>query len=154
PPKKKPEVALAEKLVAVLEARHDAGEADPLPLGHLAELAAPGADPKLLKRALGKDHFRNRAVVALKADPDSPVALAADAEQLAAGPLLLQRLLRASRTETNHAVPLDALKKKVVPALQRPFAQAVGRQIESASLPATAGCILHKGKQLLFLTED
>jgi hypothetical protein len=151
PPKKKPEVALAEKLVATLEAQrtHGAGSY-PLTLARLIELTDATAAPKLIKQALGKDLFQNQAVLALKGHAESPVALAADAGQLAASPLLLELLLKSARTEENHAQPAADLKKKLSPALQPPFEDAVRR----GELPSSVGRILHKGKALLFLTAD
>jgi hypothetical protein len=151
PPKQKPEAALAEKLVATLQAQRVHGPGSyPLTLTRLIELTEATATPKLIKQALGKDVFQNQAVLALKAHAESPVALAADTGQLASSPLLLDLLLKSARTENNHAQPAADLKKKLSPALQQPFEDAVAR----GALPPGVGRILHKGKALLFLTAD
>jgi hypothetical protein len=150
PPPKKPEVALAERLMAVLTARRQqGGTAYPLTLRQLLELADPAAAPAVVKKALAGDAFKGQAVLAVKSDPDTPVALAADAGRLAGSPLLLEHLLRATRTASSHAAAAAELKRKLAPALQQPFAEAAGRQ-----LPPAVGCVLHRGKQLYFLVTD
>jgi hypothetical protein len=150
PPPPKPEVALAENLLRVLEGQRRLGPASyPLPLRRLVELTDPQASPKLVNRATAGTLFLDRAVVARKKDAEAPVALRVDLTQLAVSSLLLEFMVRRARTAANHAVPINDMKKKLVPALQQQFTDATDRE-----LPATVGCILHKGKWLFFLLED
>jgi hypothetical protein len=150
PPPKKPEVALAEKLLLVLEAQRRLGPTSyPLPLHRLVELTDPQAPPKLVDRATAGTLFVDRAIVARKKDSAAPVALRVDLPQLAVSPLLLEFLLRTARTAANQVSTISDLKKKLTPALQQPFADAVDRQ-----QPATVGTVLYKGKRLFFLLED
>jgi hypothetical protein len=150
PPPRKPEAVLADKLVAVLTARRQqGGTAYPLTLRQLLQLADPAAAPAVVKKALAGETVRGQVVLAVKANPDTPLALAADAGRLATSPLLLEFLLQATRTPANHAAPVSDLQKKLAPELRQPFAEAAGRQ-----LPPTVGCVLHKGKRLFFLLGD
>jgi hypothetical protein len=153
-----PDARLADDLVNVLRAQRQlGGESYPLTLGRLVELTRPGADTALLKKALARREFQDAVVLALptpKAPLQSPAALAEDADRLAASPLLLETLVRAARTDTNHVCASADLKKKIAPPLQRAFAENVARLVETRSLPPAVGCLLQKGKPLLFLTAD
>jgi hypothetical protein len=154
PPPKPPAVALAEKLLSVLETqrRLDAGSY-PLTMKRLVELTAPPPAPAVLKKAMVTEPFRSQAVIAHKNKPEAPVALAADHTQLAASPVLLEFALASARTATKHAFTGSELKKKVIPELQQPFEAAVNQQVETARLPPSVGWIWLR-KKLLFLVSD
>jgi hypothetical protein len=149
-----PVLGLSERLVGALEEQRerDAG-AYPVPLDRLVEMA--GAAPAaLVKKALAAEPFRSQAVVALARKADAPVALAADRDELAASPLLLQVALNVARTADNQAVGLSDLKKKLVKPLQQPFEAALVRRITEGALPAGVGCLRIKKKPHLFLLAD
>src|SRR5438067_914943 len=85
---------LAEQMVRTLEAQRCQGPGSyPLTLQQLAELAAPLASPELIEQALKKKSFKDQALVVLKNNLQSPIGLAADVEQLAASPLVLEAVL-------------------------------------------------------------
>lgn len=94
-PYKPPALALADRMLAVLERRGSDGTPYPLPVQQLAALADPEAPAALVKKALAEGVFQQRAVGALaKLSPEAPVALADDLGQLADSPLVLETLLR------------------------------------------------------------
>jgi hypothetical protein len=113
--------------------------------------AAPAA---LVKKALAAEPFRSQALVAIARQPDAPVALVADRDAVAASPLLVRAALGAARSADNQAVGLADLKKKLVPALQQPFADALGRHIADGRLPPGVGCLRIRKKPHLFLLAD
>jgi hypothetical protein len=155
PPPRPPAVELAERLLAALQAQARLGPGSyPLPLQRLVERTADDAPPQLVKKALATEPFRSQTVIAQKNRPEAPVALAADRDQLAASPALLEFTLHAARTATKHAFLASELKKKILRDLQRPFEAAVIQQLETGSLPASAGWVLHNKKKLLFLMSD
>jgi hypothetical protein len=150
-----PEVALAEALVRALrEQRDTGGGAYPLTLDRLVARAQPGADARVLKKALAQPAFAEAAVLAVKNRPDTPVALAEDRDRLADSPLLLETALRLARTEATQVFRPAELVKKVVPALRKSLEEAIRRRAESRSLPPAVGCLLQKKTPLLFLLSD
>lgn len=153
PPPEAPEAALSRKLVEALEAqRNHGGPAYPLTLSMLARAAGadPEADAGRIRKAVTKEPFAGRAVLALPKSPDSPVALAEDADRLAVSAVLLETLLATSRSADSFAQPLPELVKRLPGALQEPFEAAV----QTGALPATVGSVVFKGRVLLFLKED
>lgn len=156
---KPPDLELAENLIRVLMSqRQVGGDAYPLRFEKLIDLTRPGTDPALLKKALARPEFQGKALLALPKLKDprlSPVALVEDGELLAASPLMLEATVNLTRSDTKQVCTIADMKKKVAPALQRSFEEAVSRWIEARSLPATVGCLLQaKGKHLLFLMSD
>jgi hypothetical protein len=154
--KKDGPAALAEKLVQTLrEQKHRTEVAYPLTLRRLADLADPTAAPKTLLSAVSPQRkaFSQHALVARK-DLHAPVALLEDLPQLAASPLLLEYLLRTARTAANHAASAAELKRKVTSKLQKPFQEALHRQLQDDLLPPPAGWILIKNTRKLFLVQD
>ncbi len=151
PPPKKPDEALAERLLRVLEGQRRLGAGSyPTTLRRLAELTDPEAPTKLLDKAAANPLFAGAAFVAVKKNAAAPVALRADLDRLAASPQLLDLALQLGRTEANQAFGPADLQKKVTADLRRPFLDAVRRQIEARTLPPGVGCVTHKGKPLLF----
>jgi hypothetical protein len=154
-----PDLHLAEQLLSVLGTQRQLGEGSyPVPLRRLLKLIQPGVDPPLLKKAMARPEFREKAILALKPPKDlqdSLVARVEDLEFLAESPLLLEAAIQSVRTPTNQVIELGQLKKKVIPKLEQAFTASVQRRIEEHSLPAIVGSLLQgKGKQLLFLTAD
>jgi hypothetical protein len=140
-------------MVAELRDRRAKGAGYPVGLGTLID-AAGAPDSGVVKRALALGIFRLAVIPAVPSDPDTPVALAGDQEQLAAAPLVLTRAVAATRTAENQAVPVGDVTKKLARDLHPAFAAAVARQIASAALPAGVGCLHIKKKPHLFLLED
>src|SRR5207248_609420 len=94
-----PHVALAEGMLSALRAARDrGGAAYPLPFDKLLE-RTPGADPKLVAKAVAEPAFRQSVVAAVKKQAAAPVALAEDAGLLAGSALLLETALRLARTD-------------------------------------------------------
>jgi hypothetical protein len=149
-------VLLAEKMVQMLRSLRRQGEASyPLTLKHLGELSGADAEPKTILSAASprRKAFSQHAVVA-RADLQAPVALLEDLPRLAACGMLLEYLLGISRTPTNQAASVPELAKKVTSKLQKPFQDAVNRQIEEETLPRSVGWLLVKRSKKLFLLQD
>jgi hypothetical protein len=155
PPKKKPAEELSEKLVQVLTQRRESGtDAYPVPLDRLIAETGIAATPAVVKKALGLEPFRGRAVLPLPSLPDSLVALAADAERLLASPGMFHQALAAARTPDNQILSVADLKKKLAKNLQAAFTDAVNRQLDARVLPDGIGVLYSKKKPLLFLLAD
>jgi hypothetical protein len=148
-------VELADKLLRVLQSQRGLGpEAYPLPVKRLVELTDPAAPPNLVKKALNKRNFLKEAIRAHGKLPDAPIALAADLDRLAASPLLLEFLLRQARTNATQAFTASKLKTKAASKVQKPFQEAVNRQMAEGMLPPTVAWVSISGKKLLFLLSD
>ncbi len=145
---------LAEQLVQALTEQRAHG-IYPLTLNRLGQIVEPGADTRALLAAVHpmRKAFSQHAVVA-RADGPAPVALLADLVPLAGSPLLLEYVLGFHRTASNHVASLATLKKRLTTRLQKPFQQAVERQIEEGTLPPTVGWVLANRSKVLFLLED
>jgi hypothetical protein len=150
-----PVLVLAEKLVRTLEGQRElGGEAYPPSLRKLVELTDPAAVPVLLKKALGKEPFKSRAMLALKTHPETPVSLAEDSDRLAASPQLVAVLLEVLRKETDHAFLIAKLKTKLPPVLRAAFVEAVNQQAEAGRLARGVGWLWTGKKRQLFLLQD
>jgi hypothetical protein len=150
-----PEEVLAADLVRVLRAQRDlGGSAYPLTLARLVELTRRGAEPALQKKALAQPLFKEAVLLAVKNSRDAPIALAEDRELLVNSPLLLEKMLRLTRSDDSQVFTPRDLGKKAVPALRESLAAAIQRRAESRSLPLAVGCLLQKKKPLLFLLSD
>src|SRR5262249_44494817 len=137
PRKKDAATELAEKMLQVLEARRRLGaDSYPLALGRLAELADPAAPAERVRKAAAKKKpFGERAVAVQPKDLESPVALAEDADLLAASPLLLDFVLRSVCTPSSPTCDVSKLKSKVPVRLRQSFEAALGRRIQDNDLP-------------------
>ena len=155
PSKEAAVIELAEKLLRVLHAQRDQGaDAYPLSVKRLVELADVGAAPAVVKKALNKKIFLKEALLAHAKVPDAPIALAADMDRLAASPSLLEFLLRQARNNATHAFTVSKLKSKAASKVQKPFQEAINRQIGEGTLPLTVGWISMQGRKQLFLLSD
>src|SRR5262249_34296204 len=88
---------------------------------------------------------------ALSKSAEGPVALAEDASRLLENPALVETALAAACTPENQAVPLDAVKRKLVRPLQAGFAERLRDQLSSGRLSPGVGCLPIKKKPHLFL---
>jgi hypothetical protein len=152
---RKPEEALAEELVMVLQAQRQLGAgAYPTTLARLIELTRPSADKTLLKKTTAQATFQQAVALAMKNEPAAPVAFAEDLGLLADSPQLLIMTLRRTRSETNQVCSPVNLKGKVVPPLQEAFLKSIKRRVTDGQLPLGVGRLLQKKKPLLFLVSD
>ena len=152
---RKPEEVLAEELVKVLQAQRQLGAgAYPTTLARLIELTRPAADKSLVKKATAQATFQQAVVLAMKNDPEAPVALAGDLGLLVESPQLLETALRRVRSETHQAYAPAELKAKVVKPLQGAFLESINRRVADGQFPPGVGRLLHKKKPLLFLVRD
>lgn len=136
PPPKPPDVELAEKLLRTLREQRDRNVNYPLPLKQLIELADPGAAPDLVAKAIGNSTFTGATLPAAKKNLEAPVALKEDSDRLAASPVVLNFVLRATCTEAAPTAKLPKLKAKLDRGLRDPFERAVQEQIAENALPA------------------
>jgi hypothetical protein len=150
----KPADLLADKLLRVLAAQRALGpDSYPLTARRLVELTDPQAPPGVVKQAVNKRAFLKAAVLARAKAADAPVALAEDLDRLAASPLTLEFLLRQAVTGTVRARTPAEIKNRATGKLQKPFQEAVARQITAGILPATVGWVLIKSPRLFLLTD-
>jgi hypothetical protein len=148
--------ALAEKLVHALHAQGRPGsDAFPLTLQQLAQLADATAEPKtILAAASPQRRAFGRHAVAARKDMHAPVALLEDVPQLAASPRLLAFALAACRTAGNHVFSAPDLKAKVTGKLQKPFQEAITRQVQEDTLPPDVGWLHIRNTKKLFAHKD
>jgi hypothetical protein len=146
---------LAHKMLGVLDGWLKAAQAGlRLTQRRLVELADPAAAPEIVRKALADKVLKKRVIVAVAGAPDSPIVSADQRDQLAEDPALLEFALATARTADSQAVPLKDVKKKLDKTLQYTFEQAVVRRMETATLPATVGCLRIKKSPHLFLLQD
>lgn len=152
---RKPEEVLAEELVKVLQAQRQLGAgAYPTPLVRLIELTRPAAGSALLKNAMAHAAFQRAVVLAMKSEPEAPVALAEEIGLLADSPQLLVIALRKARTQTDQLRSPENLQAKVVPQLKKAFLESIKRRVADGQLPPGVGRLLQRKKPLLFLISD
>jgi hypothetical protein len=146
PPKKSASAELSEKLVAALQNAKASGEY-PLSLSRLLALADAEAKLTVVKKAVVEAPFVSEAVLGIPGRLDAPVALAADREALATGPVLLEHLLGAAKKQP---VPLAELVGVVAEGLRPAFEAGVRQQVETGSLPNTVGARPREGQLELY----
>lgn len=150
--KSNPAAELAEKMAQTLQAQRDlGGDAYPLTLKRLAELADPSAADDLRAKAAKALAKNSQVVLAQKKSPDTLLALAEDVERLAESRLLLEWLLEQVCTPKAPASPIDKVVKKVDEPLRDPLQKALARQVQEGTLPATVGALTLKDKLHLYL---
>ncbi len=115
-----------------------------------ARLTQPGSPPELVAKALKKKPFAARLLAALK-HPDSPVALAEDADRLADSPSLIELALSLLCTPQKRLHPPSRLITKVDKALKPAFGAALQRRLAEKSLPPAVGVVEVRGKPQLYL---
>ncbi|HZY86890.1 MAG TPA: hypothetical protein VFE78_18800 [Gemmataceae bacterium] len=144
-------VTLAGKLLELLR-RQRAGGEYPLSVARLAVLAGPDVTAEQALKALSGKAFVPHVALGQKKDPAAPLALAEDADRLAASPRLLDFAL--NRACTPPAKPLQPLAK-VVGQVEKPlrpvFEAALRRRLEEGALPPEAASQEVRGKPLLYL---
>ncbi|MBI1918066.1 MAG: hypothetical protein HYS12_25520 [Planctomycetes bacterium] len=145
---------LAAKLLDDLRGRRERGRLYPVPLSEMVREVQPGAAQTLIDRAVADKTFKKQAVVAMAKQAGAPAVLKGDEHILAASPLLLEFVLSITHSESNQAIPVTDLKKKVSKDLQRPFESAVQDALTGFALPAGVGALRIKKKDHLFLMRD
>jgi hypothetical protein len=153
PPPRPADIVLAEKLLAALESRREESAGFPWTMRSLIAHAAQHAEAALLKKAFDSKLLKPHLIAAAKGD-DAPIALAEDADKLAASSGLLAFALNASRTGDNQAVSLADLKKKVSKAMQPGFAEALGQRAARGPLPPGIGLLRIKKQPCFFFWSD
>lgn len=150
--KPNPILILADRMTRVLvdQGRLRAGQ-PPLKLSQLGRQADPAATDDVILKAVGKTPFKERVLVALPKRIDSPVALAEDAEALAASDELLLQVAELVCTAESPAVVADKFVKKVAKPLQPPFAAALERRANSNQFPPALGLVAVKKKTAIHL---
>lgn len=154
---RKPEEVLAEELVKVLGAHRQLGaRAYPTSLARLIEITRPGADNKLVDKAMKHAIFKDAVVLSMniKKQPGAPVALAQDKGRLADSPQLLEMAMRQTRSETDQLLSPAKLKAKVDRQIQKAFEESIKRRASDGQLPPGIGRLMQKKKPLLFLIGD
>jgi hypothetical protein len=150
--KPNPIATLAEQLVRALREQRDRGpDAYPTTRAALASLAAPTAAADDVGKALKKKPFAAALILAHKTDPHSPLALAEDAEALAASARLLDFALGLICTPQKPAHPPANVVKKIDKALRPAFAAALERRLAADDWPDTVGVAVLKNKPHLYL---
>jgi hypothetical protein len=144
---------LAAKLIEALRGIRQRGEAYPLTVADLAARIEPAKPSEEIERALLKKPFAHELLRARKKDPASPIALAADAAELAGGDLLLEYALRRVCTLEKPLHPLARVAQQVDAALRPAFAAALDQRIAEGRLPSSVGARDIKGKAHLYLQE-
>lgn len=143
---------LAEGMLVALQAWPDAGW--PPTATEVAHKIDPRVSAKAVLSALRRKAL---AAVALpvRMEPESPIALMADAPRLAAAPATLEFVLRSKRTRSLHLFTVAQLKEKVTSRgrLKELFAAAVNEQIGAGRVPATVAWVLDR-RPKLFLLEN
>ncbi len=152
-PRLAPEVELAGKLLQLLQDRRLHGDY-PVLLARLIEEADPTVSPEVVEKALAARSFKPHVLLALPGDPQTPIALSGDVDQLARAPGLLEAVLAQSVTPDNQAVTPADLAKKLGKALRPPFVGAVDASVSASTLPATVGCVRIKAKPYLFRVNE
>jgi hypothetical protein len=142
--------ALAGTLLELLRRQREAGEC-PLTAARLAALAGPGVTAEQALKALAAKPFAAEVALAHKKDGAVPLALAADAERLAASPQLLDFALNRACTATKPLQPLTKIVSQVEKSLRPAFEAALRRRLEEGALPPEAASQTVRGKWYLYL---
>jgi hypothetical protein len=150
-----PAAVMAEKLVRTLEERRALGaDAYPLTLAELQALADPEGGA-VLKKAVGQEPFRSRAVQTLPGKPAASfVALAEDAIALAQSDALLHSLLAHATSRKQPSIAPERLAEGLPEALRGPFVEALRRRAEGGTLPAGVGVRTEDGALHVYLKEN
>src|SRR4051794_13438555 len=123
------------RLVEALRARRESGAGYPTTVRRLREQAEPeGSDEDALK-ALAAKPAAEQVVLAARKDPEAPVALAEDAELLAASPLLAEYALGKVCSAEKPLHPVAKVAGKVDRGLQGAFAAALEGQAAGNNPP-------------------
>jgi hypothetical protein len=149
-----PDEALANRLLAALQAARAAGTAYPPSLAHLIQQVDATAPERLVKAALAHEAFKPRVLAAVPGKRESLVALSEDRDRLAADPRLLEQTLAGTRTADNQAVPLADLGRKLAAELRPTFTTALEQRLHDGTLPAGVGVLRIRKKPHLFLLSD
>jgi hypothetical protein len=147
-------LVLANRLLQELLSRRDQENGYPAPLSDLVRQVQPGAGATLIQKTLAEKAFKGEAILAVAGSPETPVVVKGDETTLASSPLLLEFLLGETCNETNQAIPVADLKKKLNKDLRTSFEQATNDRLTGFALPAGVGALRIKKKDHLFLIAD
>jgi hypothetical protein len=150
---KKPDLAadLSAKMALALEAeRARGGNAYPVLLGRLHELADAAAPPELAFMAFKRPPLTDRAIVAKQKSATAPVALREDLEAFAASRQLLEFALDGLYAAGTPPWPVKKLSGKLEKPLRAPFEAALSRQVNEGTLPETVAAVTVRGKAAVY----
>jgi hypothetical protein len=142
---------LAGRLLELLRGQREGGDY-PLTGARLASLAGPEVTAEEALKALAGKPFAAEVALAHKKDHAAPLALAEDAERLAASPQLLEFALnRACAPPAKPLQPLAKVAAQVEKPLRPAFEAALRRRQEEGALPPEAAAQTVRGKPHLYL---
>jgi hypothetical protein len=141
---------LAGRLLELLRRQREAGD-DLLTATRLAVLAGPEVTAEQALKVLASKPFAAAVALAHKKDGAAPLALAEDADRLAASPQLLQFALNCACTATKPLQPLAKVVMQVEKPLRPAFEAALRRCLEAGALPSEAGSQTVRGRPYLYL---
>jgi hypothetical protein len=144
--------ALAGRLLELLRRQREAGDY-PLTASRLAELAGPEATPEQALKALAVKPFAAEVALASKKDAAAPLALAADAERLAASPGLLEFALNRACTAAKPLQPLAKVVAQVEKWLRPAFEAALRRRLDEGTLPPEVASQTVRGRPHFYLKQ-
>jgi hypothetical protein len=154
PPPKEPEELLAAQLLGTLQnQRQKGGDAYPPSLKRLIEIANPGVQPALIKKALTHPILHGKVVLGDAKNQDAPIALVEDRARLISSDLMLTFVLRAKRKVSACACTVESLLAKKSD-FYRPFVDATIQLIDNGHLPAGIGWMWIGKKKQIFFLED
>ena len=151
------EKLLADQLVKLLEDQKAlGGPSYPLTLVQLASLLKSAPDTTTLQKATTVEPFLTHVILAFPGIPNSPLALADDAVELAASGSVLEFALSQTVTQDMQAVPVEKLStiRGLHPLLKQHFAAAIDSFLNKQQLPVGIGAMRFGKKWHLFRMKD
>lgn len=143
-----PRTERAAKLADVLRTQRESGISFPT-ASRLRDLL----DPQITDEDLFKTLTHDSLVVAAKKDLSAPVALAEDAEQLAASDALLEYAMSKLASADKPLHRIDRVVGKVEKALQPAFQASLEKRLAENALPASIGTHDVKEERHLYLKQ-
>jgi hypothetical protein len=141
---------LAGRLLELLRRQREAG--DPLLTAtRLAALAGPEVTAEQALKVLAAKPFAAAVALAHKKEGAAPLAVAEDADRLAASPQLVQFALNRACTAAKPLQPLAKVVMQVEKPLRPAFEVALRRRLEEGALPPEAGSQTVRGRPHLYL---
>jgi hypothetical protein len=141
---------LAGRLLELLRGQREGGDY-PLTGARLASLAGPEVTAEEALKALAGKPFAAQVALAHKKDAVAPLALAGDADRLAASPQLLGFALHRACTAAKPLQPLAKVVAQVEKSLRPAFETALRRRLDEGTLPPEAAAQTVRGKPYLYL---
>lgn len=148
---------IGARFEAVLDSQRQlGGDAYPLTLDALKQLAAPDMDAKSVSAMLSKaTSFRDKVLISTpKPEPRSFVVFREDIEQLAGNAAVFEAAVRSARGARSCLVTLDKVVRGVAAEIQAPFRLHLERAMAEDNLPGAVAWIQDNQAAKLLLVED